>query len=230
MKKLLLLSIAVLAMASCGNNNKPQTNANSTNIATTDSSLTDGVDTGMGDSIQSAIKQLSSKINAKDSGQFQVALANIQQKIAELAKTDPEAAKQYIHSLQSWIKENSEKIKTVTNGKDIANAAINALVTTPAEQLVNTLKSTGDVAKVIGENVASNTKNKVNAVAKEAQSQVEQKTVDAINKAKGATIDKANDAAAKRKQKVEEEVNKGRQKANDAINNATNKALKGMGI
>lgn len=230
MKKLLLLSIAVLAMASCGNNNKPQTNADSTNIATTDSSLTDGVDTGMGDSIQSAIKLLSSKINAKDSGQFQVALANIQQKIAELAKTDPEAAKQYIHSLQSWIKENSEKIKTVTNGNDIANAAINVLVTTPAEQLVNTLKSTGDVAKVIGENVASNTKNKVNAVAKEAQSQVEQKAVDAINKAKGATIDKANDAAAKRKQKVEEEVNKGRQKANDAINNATNKALKGMGI
>lgn len=210
MKKLLLLSIAVLAMASCGNNNKPQTNADSTNIATTDSSLTDDIDTGMGDSIQSAIKLLSSKINAKDSGQFQVALANIQQKIAELAKTDPEAAKKYIHSLQSWIKENSEKIKTVTNGYDIANAAINALVTTPAEQLVNTLKSTGDVAKVIGENVASNTKNKVNAVAKEAQSQVEQKTVDAINKAKGATIDKANDAAAKRKQKVEEEVNKGR--------------------
>ena len=104
--------------------------------------------------------------------------------------------------MQSWIKENSEKIKTVTNGNDIANAAINALVTTPAEQLVNTLKSTGDVAKVIGENVASNTKNKVNAVAKEAQSQVEQKAVDAINKAKGATIDKANDAAAKRKQKV----------------------------
>ena len=230
MKKLLLLSIAVLAMASCGNNNKPQTNADSTNIATTDSSLTDDIDTGMGDSIQSAIKLLSSKINAKDSGQFQVALANIQQKIAELAKTDPEAAKKYIHSLQSWIKENSEKIKTVTNGNDIANAAINALVTTAADQLVTTLKSTGDVAKVIGENVASNTKNKVNAVAKEAQSQVEQKAVDAINKAKGATIDKANDAAAKRKQKVEEEVNKGRQKANDAINNATNKALKGMGI
>lgn len=230
MKKLLLLSIAVLAMASCGNNNKPQTNADSTNIATTDSSLTDDLDTGMGDSIQSAIKQLSSKINAKDSDKFQVALTNIQQKIAELAKTDPEAAKKYIHSLQSWIKENSEKIKTVTNGNDIANAAINALATTPAEQLVNTLKSTGDVAKVIGENVASNTKNKVNAVAKEAQSQVEQKAVDAINKAKGATIDKANDAAAKRKQKVEEEVNKGRQKANDAINNATNKALKGLGI
>ena len=84
MKKLLLLSIAVLAMASCGNNNKPQTNADSTNIATTDSSLTDDIDTGMGDFIQSAIKLLSSKINAKDSGQFQVALANIQQKIAEL--------------------------------------------------------------------------------------------------------------------------------------------------
>lgn len=193
MKKILLavMAVAAIGFTSCGNKTAQGDAVDSTaaevNIADEEA--------------DAAIAALTANLEANDANKFQEVLATVKDKIAELVKANPEAAKQYVERVQSFLKENADKVKAVVGDNAAVAAAVAAITDVEPASVVNgLLEQVGDAA----------------TDAKDA-------AVDAVN-------EKVDDAKAAAEDKANEVKDAAKQKANDAIDNAASDVKKGLGL
>ena len=191
MKKILFAVMAMVAigMTSCGNKTQQGEAADST-----------AVEQVAGDEdAQSTIDQLSALIKEGDATKLQEALESVKAKIAELIKQNPDAAKEYVAKVQTFLKENVDKIKGVAGDNAAVQAAVSALTDADPESVVNgLLQQVGETANAAADSVKGAAKQAVDN-AKEA---AKQKADDAKDAAKEKAAGAIDDAAAAAKKKL----------------------------
>lgn len=254
MKKVFVMvaAVAALTLASCDNKNAaPQAGADSTVVdsATVDSEVAAVV--GSGD-VEQLTSQLAQQLDAKDAGAVVSLLSAAREKAAELAKNDPEQAKQYVSQLQEWVKANAAAIKGVVasaGDEAVSNAvsnAIGAVTTINPSDVVNSIAAATEAdAKNAGAQLLEKAKeDAANAVKDSKVGEAAEKAADAAEKVKSAkeavenapaaAKKAAEDAANKGREKVNKKVNETANKVNEAtskaVNDAAGKALKGLGL
>jgi hypothetical protein len=206
MKKLLFVAAAALTLglASCSKNAKTEN--------------TDAI-----------IDDLKAQIEAGDSAGVQSALEGAQEKIAELAANDPEAAKTYVAKVQEFVNENKEQILAIVGEDAAAQALVNTLVDAPAETVINVLTAGQSVVET-----AENLKDSVEQAINNKADEMKQGAEDAVKEAVDAQVDAAKQQAANKvneaTQKANEKVNEAAQKTNKEMKDAANKALKSIGL
>ncbi len=208
MKKILFTVMAVAAICfatSCGNKaQQAEATDNTEEVAFDAEAAANGV-----------IENLKSYIETKDTEKLQAALVEAKDMIAEIVAKNPEAAKEYVTKVQTYLKENAEQVKAVIGDNAAANAAVSALTELEPESVVNTLVDQANAAKEATENAAEN-----------AMEAAEQKVEDA----KAAAEQKVEDAKAAAEQKAEDTKAAAKQKANDAVDNAAKNIKQGLGL
>ena len=193
MKKILLavMAVAAIGFTSCGNKTQQAEAVDSVAIV-------DSLATG---AAQETIDALSADIEAQDAGKLQATLESIKANIAEIVKNNPEVAKEYVAKVQSFLKENADKLKAVIGDNAVAAAALSAVTEIEPESVVSgLLEQVGDAA----------------TEAKDA-------AVEAVNE----KVDEANQAA---EEKAQEAKDAAKAKANEAIDDAAAAAKKKLGL
>lgn len=193
MKKILLavMAVAAIGFTACGNKAQQGEATDST-----------AVEVNVADEeADAAIAALTSNLETKDASKFQQALDAVKAKIAELIKTNPEAAKQYVAKVQTFLKENADKVKAVVGENAAVASAVSAITDVEPDKVVSgLLEQVGDAA----------------TEAKDA-------AVDAANQ----KVDEAKQAATDKANEVKDAA---KEKAAGAIDNAANAAKKGLGL
>ena len=197
MKKILLavMAIAAIGFTSCGNKTQQ---ADAETAAVDSVAIVDSIAQG---AAQETIDALSADLEANDVSKLQATLESIKVKIAEIVKNNPEVAKEYVVKVQTFLKENADKVKALVGDNAAVAAALSAVTDIEPASVVNgLLEQVGDAA----------------TEAKDA-------AVDAANQkveeAKQAAADKANEAKEAAKEK-----------ANEAIDNAAASAKSKLGL
>ena len=194
MKKIVLAVMAVAAIGfttSCGNKTQQAEAVDSVAIVESLASV----------AADGTISALAGGLDGKDANKFQEALATVKEKIASLLKENPEVAKEYVAKVQTYLKENADKIKELAG----ENAAIVSAV-----EAVTAIDPASVVSGVL--NAVDEKANEVKDAAVDAANQK-------VEEGKQAIEDKANEVKDAAKQK-----------ANDAIDNAANDVKKGLGL
>ena len=197
MKKILLavMAIAAIGFTSCGNKTQQ---ADAETAAVDSVAIVDSIAQG---AAQETIDALTADLEANDASKLQATLEGIKAKIAEIVKNNPEVAKEYVVKVQTFLKENADKVKALVGDNAAVAAALSAVTDIEPANVVNgLLEQVGDAA----------------TEAKDA-------AVDAANQkveeAKQAAADKANEAKEAAKEK-----------ANEAIDNAAASAKSKLGL
>ena len=197
MKKILLavMAVAAIGFTSCGNKTQQ---ADAETAAVDSVAIVDSIAQG---AAQETIDALSADLEANDVSKLQATLESIKVKIAEIVKNNPEVAKEYVVKVQTFLKENADKVKALVGDNAAVAAALSAVTDIEPANVVNgLLEQVGDAA----------------TEAKDA-------AVDAANQkveeAKQAAADKANEAKEAAKEK-----------ANEAIDNAAASAKSKLGL
>jgi len=195
MKKILLavMAVAAISFTSCGNKTQAVAEEAVDSAAIVDSLANEAAD--------ATIAALSEQIEAKDANKLQEVIETIKVKVAELLKTNPEIAQEYVAKVQNFLKENADKVKAVIGDNAAAAAAIAAITDVEPQSVVNGLLET------VGQAATD---------AKDAAVDAANAQVDA---AKAAVEEKANEAKDAAKEK-----------ANEAIDNAADGAKKALGL
>ena len=204
MKKILLavMAVAAIGFTSCGNKTQQAEAVDSVAI----------VDSLAGAAAQADIDAISALLNGGDATKLQEALAAVKEKIATLIKENPEVAKEYVAKVQTFLKDNADKVKAVVGDNAAVQTAVSAITETEPADIVNGfLTSVGDAATEV----------------KDAAVDAANQQVDA---AKQAVEDKANEVKDAADKKVQETKDAAKQKANDAIDNAAKDVKKGLGL
>ena len=194
MKKIVLAVMAVAAIGfttSCGNKTQQAEAVDS--VAIVDSLASVAAD--------GTISALAGGLDGKAANKFQEALATVKEKIASLLKENPEVAKEYVAKVQTYLKENADKIKELA-GENAASVS--------AVEAVTAIEPASVVSGVL--NAVDEKANEVKDAAVDAANQK-------VEEGKQAIEDKANEVKDAAKQK-----------ANDAIDNAANDVKKGLGL
>lgn len=243
MKKLFYCAslFAALMLASCGGKSTPSADADvSNNEADTtvnvDTTATEGDATAsvdgevLPDDANEFASTLDEKLSSGDAKGVSALLEQAKAKVTELAKTDPDKAKEYVSQLQQWVKKNSTTLKEAAKkaGNDALSSsvatAISSVTSLNAKDIVNSLANTASSnAEDLG-NAALNTAKEA-VMNKVSESKVG-KAVETAKKAK-ETYDNLPETTKKAaKEKASEAVNKGAEKANEAVQ----KGLKSLGL
>ena len=204
MKKILLavMAVAAIGFTSCGNKTQQAEAVDSVAI----------VDSLASAAAQADIDAISALLNGGDATKLQEALAAVKEKIATLIKENPEVAKEYVAKVQTFLKDNADKVKAVVGDNAAVQTAVSAITETEPTDIVNGfLTSVGDAATEV----------------KDAAVDAANQQVDA---AKQAVEDKANEVKDAADKKVQETKDAAKQKANDAIDNAAKDVKKGLGL
>ena len=204
MKKILLavMAVAAIGFTSCGNKTQQAEAVDSVAI----------VDSLASAAAQADIDAISALLNGGDATKLQEALAAVKEKIATLIKENPEVAKEYVAKVQTFLKDNADKVKAVVGDNAAVQTAVSAITETEPADIVNGfLTSVGDAATEV----------------KDAAVDAANQQVDA---AKQAVQDKANEAKDAADKKVQETKDAAKQKANEAIDNAAKDVKKGLGL
>ena len=204
MKKILLsvMAIAAIGFTSCGN--KTQQGEAVDSLAIVDSMATGAA--------QVTIDALSADIEAGDVSKLQATLESIKTSVAQLLKENPGVAKEYVAKVQTFLKENADKVKAVVGDSEAAVAAVAAVTEVDPEAVVNgLLEQVGDAAT------------EVKDAAVDAANQKVEEAKDAANQ----KVEEAKNAAS---QKVEDTKNAAKEKTNEAIDNAAASAKKKLGL
>jgi hypothetical protein len=204
MKKILLavMAVAAIGFTSCGNKTQQAEAVDSVAI----------VDSLASAAAQADIDAISALLNGGDATKLQEALAAVKEKIATLIKENPEVAKEYVAKVQTFLKDNADKVKAVVGDNAAVQTAVSAITETEPADIVNGfLASVGDAATEV----------------KDAAVDAANQQVDA---AKQAVEDKANEVKDAADKKVQETKDAAKQKANDAIDNAAKDVKKGLGL
>ena len=191
MKKILLavMAVAAIGFTSCGNKTQQAEAVDSVAIV-------DSLATG---AAQETIDALSADIEAQDAGKLQATLESIKANIAEIVKNNPEVAKEYVAKVQSFLKENADKLKAVIGDNAVAAAALSAVTEIEPESVVSgLLEQVGDAATEAKDAAVEAVNEKVD----EAKQAAEEKTQEAKNAAKAKANEAIDDAAAAAKKKL----------------------------
>ena len=199
MKKFFLLAMAAVAMTFTACKNEPAAPAQPEEPQAEEVVL---IET---DSIAKVIE-------AADSTQLSSLLTTVQEQIESLKNTDPAKAKEYLATIQNFLKENADKVKAFVGDNAAVNAAVSALTAVSAEEVVNNfMSSVGDAAN----NAVEGAKDAVEGAVDNAKDAANK----AVEDAKAATVDKANEA-----------VNDAKEKAGKAVDDAAAAAKKSLGL
>ena len=204
MKKILLavMAVAAIGFTACGNKTQQAEAVDSVAI----------VDSLASAAAQADIDAISALLNGGDATKLQEALAAVKEKIATLIKENPEVAKEYVAKVQTFLKDNADKVKAVVGDNAAVQTAVSAITETEPADIVNGfLTSVGDAATEV----------------KDAAVDAANQQVDA---AKQAVEDKANEVKDAADKKVQDTKDAAKQKANDAIDNAAKDVKKGLGL
>ena len=204
MKKILLsvMAVAAIGFTSCGN--KTQQGEAVDSVA-----IVDSIATG---AAQETIDALSADIETGDVSKLQATLESIKASVAQLLKENPEVAKEYVAKVQTFLKENADKVKAVVGDNAAVAAAVSAVTEIEPEAVVSgLLEQVGDAAT------------EVKDAAVDAANQKVEEAKDAANQ----KVEEAKNAAS---QKVEDTKNAAKEKTNEAIDNAAASAKKKLGL
>ena len=197
MKKILLavMAVAAIGFTSCGNKTQQ---ADAETAAVDSVAIVDSIAQG---AAQETIDALSADLEANDVSKLQATLESIKAKIAEIVKNNPEVAKEYVVKVQTFLKENADKVKALVGDNAAVAAALSAVTDIEPASVVNgLLEQVGDAA----------------TEAKDA-------AVDAANQ----KVEEAKQAA---EEKANEAKEAAKQKANEAIDNAAASAKSKLGL
>ena len=188
-----VMAVAAICFTSCGNKNQ--------NVPADEVDTVINVDSLAADAAETSISALSEQIESKNATKLQEAITAIQAKVAELIKTNPEVAKEYVAKVQEFLKENADKVKEIIGDNAAAAAALAAVTETDAESMINGLmKKVGDAAEEAKDAAADAAQEKVDeakAAAEEKANEVKDAANNAANEAKDAAKAKANEAIDK---------------------------------
>lgn len=223
MKKVFIMALAAAAMtlASCGGESKQaNAEADSTSVETADSLQGTAAEAATAASSADAeIAALTQQLDSKDASQVKTTLQTIKDKITELSKTDPEAAKTYVEQLQAWLKTNASKVKEAAGGDTTVGTVVDALTTTSSAKLVEGYTKAKDAVESAIGTTTGEAATKASETLKDAK--------EVYDKAKDVTKEKVEE-------KAKEEVNKaketGKAKAKEEVNKAVDKGLKSLGL
>ncbi len=197
MKKILLavMAVAAIGFTSCGNKTQQ---ADAETAAVDSVAIVDSIAQG---AAQETIDALTADLEANDASKLQATLEGIKAKIAEIVKNNPEVAKEYVVKVQTFLKENADKVKALVGDNAAVAAALSAVTDIEPANVVNgLLEQVGDAA----------------TEAKDA-------AVDAANQ----KVEEAKQAA---EEKASEAKEAAKQKANEAIDNAAASAKSKLGL
>lgn len=197
MKKILLavMAVAAIGFTSCGNKTQQ---ADAETAAVDSVAIVDSIAQG---AAQETIDALTADLEANDASKLQATLEGIKAKIAEIVKNNPEVAKEYVVKVQTFLKENADKVKALVGDNAAVAAALSAVTDIEPANVVNgLLEQVGDAA----------------TEAKDA-------AVDAANQ----KVEEAKQAA---EEKANEAKDAAKQKANEAIDNAAASAKSKLGL
>ena len=177
-----VMAVAAICFTSCGNKNQ--------NVPADEVDTVINVDSLATDAAETSISALSEQIESKNATKLQEAITAIQAKVAELIKTNPEVAKEYVAKVQEFLKENADKVKEIIGDNAAAAAALAAVTETDAESMINGLMEKIDNAATDATDAAADA---VNETVEEGKAAVK----DAANEVKDAAKAKANEAIDK---------------------------------
>ncbi len=193
MKKIVLavMAVAAIGFTSCGNKTQQAEAVDSVAIV---DSLAQGA-------AQETIDALSADIEAGDASKLQATLETIKVKIAEIIKSNPEVAKEYVVKVQNFLKENADKVKSIVGDNAAVASALSA------------------VTNIEPENVVSGLLDNIGEAATDAKDAAAAAVNEKVDEAKQAAEDKANEVKDAAKAK-----------ANEAVDNAAKDIKKGLGL
>ncbi len=231
MKKLFYCAslFAALTLASCGGKSTPSADADSLNntvdTASADTALTatNADASALPEDAEDIASSLDEKLSLNDAKGVAALLEQAKTKAAELAKTDPEKAKEYITQIQEWVKKNASTL--TENAKSTGDAALSSSVATAISTITNV--NAKDIVTELGKNASSEVVNTAKEAVKNKVSESNVgKAVETAKKAK-EVYDNAPEATKEAaKKKASEAAQKGVEKANEAVN----KGLKSLGL
>lgn len=228
MKKVFLMAVAAVAImfASCGNKTNNNGGADST-----------GVDTAAVADASSLAKESIGKIEAlfggKDANALKDAIDGVKAKASELLAQNPEVAKEYLTKVQTFLKENTEKIKSVVGDNAVVGAAVSAITDTSADEVISSLSSALGSAKAAGAEAVEGAEaaaEKAVDAAKNAPEAAKEAANKVVEDAKAKTNEAVNDAKAKANEKMDKAVNDAKAKAAAGVDKAASDAKKALGI
>ena len=183
MKKILLavMAVAAIGFTSCGNKTQ-QTDAETAAVDSV--AIVDSIAQG---AAQETIDALTADLEANDASKLQATLEGIKAKIAEIVKNNPEVAKEYVVKVQTFLKENADKVKALVGDNAAVAAALSAVTDIEPASVVNgLLEQVGDAATEVKDAAVDAANQKVE--------EVKQAAADKANEAKEAAKEKANEA------------------------------------
>jgi hypothetical protein len=204
MKKFVLavMAVAAIGFTSCGNKTQQGEAVDSVAI----------IDSLAEEAAGCMISALGDQLQAGDASKLQGVLATAKDKIVELIKQNPEVAKEYVAKVQTFLKENADKVKAVVGDSEAAVAAVAAVTEVDPEAVVKgLLEQVGDAATAVKD-----------AAVDAANQKVEE--------AKDAANQKVEETKAAAEQKIEEQKNAAKKKTGEAIDNAAAAAKNKLGL
>lgn len=219
MKKLFVLAVAAAAMtfASCGNK--------AGNAADQDSTAVDSVEAVAQDAnvaADEAISNISALLDGKDANALKDAIDGVKAKAAEFLAQNPDLAKEYLTKVQTFLKENADKVKALVGNNAVVGAAVSALTETSADDVISGLSAALGDAKAAGADAAANAVDAANKAAEAVKN--------APEAAKQAADKAVEDAKAKANEKANEAVDKAKAKAAESVDKAAADAKKALGL
>ncbi len=180
MKKILLavMAVAAISFTSCGNKSQQAPAEEQVDsVALIDSLATEAAN--------ASISALSEQLEAGDVSKFQAALDAVKEKVAELIKSNPEIAKEYVAKVQNFLKENADKVKARIGDNAAVAAAVSAITEVePSNVIDGLLQSVGDAATEAKEKVSDAVDEQTDA-AKEKAGEAVDAAADKTKKALG---------------------------------------------
>mgnify|MGYP002860534162 CR=1 FL=1 len=189
MKKIVLavMAVAAIGLASCGNKTAQGENVDSVAIV-------DSIATG---AANETIEALSAQLESKDAGKLQESLVTLKETIAELIKTNPEVAKEYVAKVQAFLKDNAETVKAVVGDNAAVTAAVAAITEIEPASVVDGLLQKTDNVAADTTNIDKEAKKAIDKEVDETKKAVKKQAQDEVDEAKKAVNKKIDDAAAK---------------------------------
>lgn len=193
----MVMAVAAIMFTSCNGN---KTNANVEEPVDTLAVLEEEASVAADETVAN----LTEVLNGTDANKLQEALEAVKAKVAEFIAKNPEVAKEYVTKVQNFLNENADKVKALVGDNATVNAAVSALTSVSADDIVN------------------NVNNFLSGAGNAAEGAVE-----GAKDAAGKAVENAKDAAA---EKANEVVKDAKEKGAAAIDNAASKAKEKLGL
>ncbi len=129
MKKIIfaVMAVAAIGFTSCGNKTQQ---AEAVDTVVVEDTLS-----------QATVDQIAEVLEVKDATVLQEVLVNVKNQAANLILDNPEEAKAYIAAVQTYLKENNEKVEAVIGDNEAALTALSAIIDLDPENLVKDIQN-----------------------------------------------------------------------------------------